>query len=358
MPPAHLADLPDSSSFSTAYWRMTSGNLYRAASPARLARTRDSSTSRERGSKTVPPPTSVSHTSSAASRVKPPENTARFRKRARSASSRRSWLQSIVARRVLWRSGAVRGPVARSPSASSRRAEIWAVVMLLTLDAASSMASGAPSSFRHTSATAGAFASTTSKPGEAAEARSAKSRGDSEREAASSDGESGTDMAGTGHILSPETPSGSRLVARTARCGHRRSNPSASLAHASTRCSQLSRRIKHPRSRRAAGSSRSISRPGRSPTPSTEAASRATSDGSLRGSNSTSQTPSGKAPPEIPAKLSSPAKLRAASSASRVLPEPPTPVSVRSRPGRTMPRTSSSSASRPTKLVSGSGRLP
>ena len=47
----------------------------------------------------------IADTVAAASRSKPPANTARRRNATRSSSSRRSWLQSRVAARVCWRSG-------------------------------------------------------------------------------------------------------------------------------------------------------------------------------------------------------------------------------------------------------------
>ena len=51
----------------------------------------------------------------------------------------------------------------------------------LTLDAASSMASGIPSRFEHSSATAEAFSRVRAKRGETARARSSKSRTDPKR---------------------------------------------------------------------------------------------------------------------------------------------------------------------------------
>ena len=51
----------------------------------------------------------------------------------------------------------------------------------------------------------------------------------------------GSDIDGTRHAVSPSTPSGARLVARTVTDGQLRTSMSASCAQAVTRCSQLSR---------------------------------------------------------------------------------------------------------------------
>ena len=50
----------------------------------------------------------------------------------------------------------------------------------------------------------------------------------------------GTDIVGTGTITSPATPNGSRLVVSIRTPGQLCSTVSASTAHASSRCSQLS----------------------------------------------------------------------------------------------------------------------
>ena len=72
-----------------------------------------------------------------------------------------------------------------------------------------------------------------------------------------------------------------------------------------------------------------------------------TSAGSRTAANGTKCTPSGKAP------------IRLASSiASRVLPQPPGPVSVSRRVRSSRPRACASSLSRPTKLVDGRGNTP
>ena len=82
--------------------------------------------------------------------------------------------------------------------------------------------------------------------------------------------------------------------------------------------------------------------------PSAPATAGATPSGSVTLANSTSQAPS----------RCSSRSVAAASTASRVLPTPPGPISVTSRLERTASLSSSSSASRPTKLLSRSRRLP
>jgi hypothetical protein len=74
--------------------------------------------------------------------------TARRRSAACSAGDRRSWLQSRVACSVRCRGTAVRGPSASSRKDSSRRSAICLTLSRRTRAAASSMASGIPSSRR------------------------------------------------------------------------------------------------------------------------------------------------------------------------------------------------------------------
>ena len=105
------------------------------------------------------------------------------------------------------------------------------------------MASGSPSSRRQIPATAAMFASVTANPGTTCAARSANSRtaGNTPSPAAVSGWpSSGTGSGGTGSTISPSIISASRLVASTRSPAAARSSRSASLATASTRCSQLS----------------------------------------------------------------------------------------------------------------------
>ena len=77
------------------------------------------------------------------------------------------------------------------------------------------------------------------------------------------------------------------------------------------------------------------------------ATARGTSDGSLTGASSTSQTPSPR----------SSSTSAAAWRARRVFPDPPAPVSVTRRPVPSSPTTSASSSTRPTNGLSEAGRL-
>ena len=83
-------------------------------------------------------------------------------------------------------------------------------------------------------------------------------------------------------------------------------------------------------------------------TPNAPATTSGTAAGSPTGANSTSHTPSG----------NSAASSAATCTARRVLPTPPTPVRVTSRCARTCSASSFTSTSRPTKLVTCTGRLP
>ena len=148
-------------------------------------------------------------------------------------------------------------------------------------------------------------------------------------------------------MRSPSTPSGSRLVASSAKFGQPRSSASASFAQAPMTCSQLSSRSSRPRPPTAPTSVSSTGRPGSWRTPSTSATVTATRSGSPSGARSANHTPS-------PAPSASPA---ATCSPSRVLPAPPAPVNVTSRDPLTNARTAASSPSRPMKLDTCAGRL-
>ena len=86
-----------------------------------------------------------------------------------------SWLQSIVARSVCWRAGASRAPAPNARSAVSRRSAISAGDSSSQRAAASSIASGSPSTRRQISATAASLPSPSSNSGSCARARCAKS---------------------------------------------------------------------------------------------------------------------------------------------------------------------------------------
>jgi hypothetical protein len=109
--------------------------------------------------------------------------------------------------------------------------------------AASSIASGSPSSRWHSSTTAAWLASVSSKPPEAAAARSANSvtvslwRSRASGTVASAGGSS---SGGTGTTCSPGADSGSRLVAIIRTPGAARRISVRTRAAAESRCSQLS----------------------------------------------------------------------------------------------------------------------
>jgi hypothetical protein len=196
--------------------------------------------------------------------------------------------------------------------------------------AASSIASGMPSSRAHAVRTAACAA--------------ADSAGWTAR-AANRATASSPDSGGTRHTVSPATPSGSRLVASMVTPGQARTSSTATSATAPSTCSQLSRQSSNRRSPicRASEAPAPLPRSVASTTPSAAATSSGTTIGSPVAARSTQWTPSGQ-----------PARCRVATStASRVLPQPPGPARVTSLAALSAPARDSSSDSRPTKLVSG-----
>ena len=167
-------------------------------------------------------------TASAASSAKEPAKTESRGRTARSGSVSRSKLQSIAARSVRCLGSAVRLPPVSRRNRSSRRAAIWAGGRERTRAAASSTASGIPSSRRQICATAAPFAVVSSNAGATARARSTNRRTASHSAIAARSGgpasTSGSVIEVTGSRLSPGMPSASRLVARTWSRGHRRSS--------------------------------------------------------------------------------------------------------------------------------------
>ena len=97
----------------------------------------------------------------------------------RSDSSSSSWLQSTEALRVWWR-GSATGAAGDSPKRSPRPAAICSTDSSRTRPAASSIASGMPSSLWHTSTRAGAFSPLTRNSGRTLAARSMNRRAASE----------------------------------------------------------------------------------------------------------------------------------------------------------------------------------
>ncbi len=163
-------------------------------------------------------------------------------------------------------------------------------------DAASSIASGIPSSRRQISATAPRCFDVSVNPGLACSARSAKSRTDSiavsDTTVAASSAD-GVRSGGTENTCSPATRSPSRLVVRIVRFGPERSTACAISAHGVRWCSQLSStmRSRFSPSARCRVSTSGVSASSR--TPSADARACATRVPSRRGAKSTNHTPSG-----------------------------------------------------------------
>ena len=157
----------------------------------------------------------------------------------------------------------------------------------------------------------------------------------------------GTLNEGKRKVRSPAALSCSRLVARIRTRGQPISSVAATIAASTITCSQLSRISSNALFFRYVTSVSSNGRFGTSCTPSVEAIVAATNEGSLIGASPMKQV------------ASSPASLSAIATCNAVcvLPMPPAPVSVTIRCSRTILAISSSSVSRPTKLVSASGRV-
>ncbi len=294
---------------------------------------------------------SAAHTRSAASSAKLPSNTASRRNTRRSSRSSSAWLQSIDARRVRCRGSPDGLPVRNRVNLPSRPSAIWRGVSAGTRPAASSIASGIPSSPRQIWTTAAALRSSSRKDGSARPARSTNSRTESARiirAVSPASSGSGTDSDGTRHRVSSGRPSGSRLVASIRSCRQPASRISAMPAHASIRCSQLSRMINGSRPPRWATSASDGARADRSRSPSAAATAAATDWAALTPARSTHHTPAGVRS----------ANAAPTASARRVFPHPPAPTRVTSRERASSRRTVPTSRPRPTNRVRTAGRLP
>ncbi len=238
-------------------------------------------------------------------------------------------------------------PVSRGRRGSSRASRAWGARRLLRA-AASSIASGSPSSRRHTSATAPAFAAVRVKAGATAWARVAKRRTAAEVAAWSGDAVagSGSTSGGTGNWCSPATCRTARLVTSTVSRGQAIISP-ATVGAAAATCSNLSSRMSMSRRANEAARRSGSDRSPASRTPSAWAIAGSTSAGSASGARSTNQTPSPNSSP----------RSAATSTARRVLPTPPGPVRVTRgtscRSSRA--RTAASSPSRPIRGERGRG---
>lgn len=188
---------------------------------------------------------------------------------------------------------------------------------------ASSIASGIPSSARHSRAIAAQSWLRRRKPGSTAPARSTNRFTASYCVSASGDDTAsglGTGSGGTTKVVSPYTPSDCRLVARICTFGHARMTPSMNSAQSSIRCSQLSSVRSTSWEARYSMITSIVVHEGWSCRPSCAATVCAKRAESRNSASSMKRTPS--------------RKLRrtaaATCTARRVLPTPPGPVSVKS----------------------------
>ena len=230
---------------------------------------------------------------------------------------------------------------------------MWAAMslgfMAATRAAASSIASGMPSRRRQISATAAAFVGSIVNPARADAARCAKRFAASLCVTASSAASaSGMASERTARICSPGSPMPSRLDARMRTPGQPRRIASASRHTSSSRCSQLSNTRSCDLARRNSTMLCSSVAPAIGTTPRVDATTWVRASASVAAASSQNQAP------WVKRGSSSAATWRE----SRVLPTPPTPVSVTRRFASSAVATAASSASRPTNDVVWSGRLP
>ena len=253
----------------------------------------------------------------------------------------------MAARSVRCRGGAVRSPVVSSPNRSATRSRICSTDSARTRAAASSIASGMPSSGRQIVRHSAAFARVSAKPGRVATARSAKSRTASPCEEPSA-GSGGARPAAAPARRSRPRPAAARGSWPAAAGPARR--PAAgwqSRAHASSRCSQLSSASTSVRGRSASASVSSSGRPSSSVTPTADATRADTRSGAgdvgeLRRSRRRRGT-------------RRPSRRARAARAGSCRCRPARSVSPSASRGRSL-RSSSSSCSRPTKLFGSLGR--
>ena len=264
----------------------------------------------------------------------------------------------MAARKVCWRGWAVRWPwvksAKRAPSVLVSRAAICSTGSTLTRAAASSIAKGMPSRRVQISMTAGAFAKVSWKLGWTAVARSKKSRmhsNCSRRSVNPISCGSGKLRVGTGQSVSPVIFNASRLVVNSCKLGQRLNKVVARWATASMRCSQLSMTSNMALSPTKLAMASRTGTWGAALIPSARATARTTCASSVRAANSTHQTPWAKR------------SIRSVATwiARRVLPLPPAPLRVSRRAawgaGVSSRFTAVIAAVRPTKLVSGMGKL-
>ena len=188
-------------------------------------------------------------TASAAAMSKAAANTESRAISACSPGVHSEWLQSIAARSDWCRGAPDLRPPVSSRSLSSMCSAISCSGSARSRTVASSIASGTPSRRLQTVMMSGRFSGVTANPGTTAAARCANSSTASAVPARSESG-AGTGSGRSWRTVSPDASSGCLLVARMVTAGASRKMASASSAHASIRCSQVSRMSSSSRSRR------------------------------------------------------------------------------------------------------------
>ncbi len=235
---------------------------------------------------------------------------------------------------VRWRSGSAGSRLRSTDGERRRRSRISRGLSTVVRAAASSIARGRPSSSAHSSSIAAR------SPVASSIARSRNSC------AAGASGPA-VPSGASRWTCSPRRPSGTRLVASTPTRGHAESSSTARAAAASASCSQLSSTISASRSARCAHTSAHGSTPGTAAAPTVSAIVAGITSSPVTGARSTSQAPSAQ----------SSADSSATSIATRVLPTPPGPTTVVTRPDVVSAATRARSSSRPTSEVDGRTRL-
>ena len=137
-----------------------------------------------------------------------------------------------MSRIVCWRAGASRAPPRSSCNRSAICASSASGERTVIRAAASSIARGSPSRWRHSAATVSALASSSRNAGRTARARSAKSRTAAFSATAASEETSGggTGRGSTGSWCSSRSLSAARLVARTCTAGQAARRPATRSA--------------------------------------------------------------------------------------------------------------------------------
>jgi hypothetical protein len=215
----------------------------------------------------------------ASASVNQPAKTDRNGSTARSSPPRMAVLDSATARSVRARRSS---PGRAWPSRLNLRSRIWLTDSVPTQPAASSMASGRPSSRRHSSATGCASSAVISKSGIRSAARAANSRTASLSAMtwATAPG-GGQASTGTGQTCSPGTPRTHRLVMMILAPGTSARTCRARSATPARTCSAPSRTISAGRFMRARQMAAPGGTPGRSRMPSPAATLESTSAGSV-----------------------------------------------------------------------------